>query len=180
MIQATEKLSKDEKFILDKRLFKKVFRCPICNESEARELYRKIWDSSIYSFVFPRKILNSKRFYCFNCKASFDDIKQLALMDGIFLDKNTDLTERTQKYVSELCLELKLSDDVRAKATEILHDYNAKWGCRTVAGASIYISAILCGERRTQREVGDASNVSTLAIRENYVNIAKKLDIGIL
>jgi len=179
MIQKIAKLNKDEKYVLG-GLKRKEIKCSNCNENTVRRIPNIMWDLHTRSNIYPREILRCNKYYCFNCKTSFENVKQLAMIDGIFLDKNTNFMERTQKYVKEICKELELSDDVRAKSTEILRDYNEKWGCRTVAGASIYISSILCGERRTQQEVGDASNVSVFAIRKNYVDIAKKLDIDIL
>jgi transcription initiation factor TFIIB len=49
-----------------------------------------------------------------------------------------------------------------------------------LAAASIYIASILCGERRTQRDVADVAGVTEVTIRNRYKEIAEKLDINIL
>jgi transcription initiation factor TFIIB len=49
-----------------------------------------------------------------------------------------------------------------------------------IAPASLYIASVLCGERRTQREIADIAGVTEVTIRNRYKEIAKKLDIDIL
>jgi len=45
---------------------------------------------------------------------------------------------------------------------------------------ALYISSILCGERRTQREVADVAGVTEVTIRNRYKELAEKLDIDII
>ena len=90
-----------------------------------------------------------------------------------------------QDYISRFCSELKLSGDVQAKAIEILKEAADKEltsgrGPTGVAAASIYISSILCGERRTQREVADVAGVTEVTIRNRYKELAERLDIDII
>ena len=90
-----------------------------------------------------------------------------------------------QDYISRFCSELKLSGDVQAKSIEILKDAADKEltsgrGPTGVAAASIYISSILCGERRTQREVADVAGVTEVTIRNRYKELAERLDIDII
>jgi transcription initiation factor TFIIB len=80
-----------------------------------------------------------------------------------------------EDYISRFCSELKLSGDVRAKTVEILQEaahreLTSGRGPSGMAAASLYIASVLCGERRTQREV---------AIRNRYKEITQKLDISI-
>ena len=75
--------------------------------------------------------------------------------------------------------------DVQAKAIEILKDAADKEltsgrGQTGVAAASIYIASILCGERRTQREVADVAGVTEVTIRNRYKELAERLDIDII
>jgi len=89
-----------------------------------------------------------------------------------------------QDYVSRFCSELKLSGDVRAKTIEILKEAADKEltsgrGPTGVAAASLYIASVLCGERRTQREVADVVGVTEVTIRNRYKELAEKLDIEI-
>jgi transcription initiation factor TFIIB len=90
-----------------------------------------------------------------------------------------------QDYISRFCSELKLSSDVQAKTLEILQEaahleLTSGRGPTGVAAASIYIASVLCGERRTQREVAEVAGVTEVTIRNRYKEIAEKLDIGII
>ncbi|MCJ2534384.1 MAG: transcription initiation factor IIB, partial [Candidatus Thermoplasmatota archaeon] len=49
-----------------------------------------------------------------------------------------------------------------------------------LAAAALYIATILCGERRTQREVADVAGVTEVTIRNRYKELAEKLDIDII
>jgi len=89
-----------------------------------------------------------------------------------------------EDYISRFCSELKLSGDVRAKTVEILQDaahreLTSGRGPTGMAAASLYIASVLCGERRTQREVADVAGVTEVTIRNRYKEIIKKLDIAI-
>ena len=89
-----------------------------------------------------------------------------------------------EDYISRFCSELKLSGDVRAKTVEILQEaahreLTSGRGPTGMAAASLYIASILCGERRTQREVAEVAGVTEVTIRNRYKEITKKLDIAI-
>ena len=49
-----------------------------------------------------------------------------------------------------------------------------------MAAATLYIASVLCGERRTQREVADVAGVTEVTIRNRYKEIVDKLDIEVL
>ncbi len=90
-----------------------------------------------------------------------------------------------QDYISRFCSVLKLSADVKAKTLEILHEaanreLTSGRGPTGIAAASLYIASVLCGERRTQREVADVAGVTEVTIRNRYKELAEKLDIGIV
>ena len=90
-----------------------------------------------------------------------------------------------QDYISRFCSELKLSRDVQAKATEILKkaaekELTSGRGPTGIAAAALYIATILCGERRTQREVAEVAGVTEVTIRNRYKELAKKLDLEII
>ena len=91
---------------------------------------------------------------------------------------------KPQDYVQRFCSELKLSGEVQTKAAEILKDASDKEltsgrGPTGVAAAAIYISSILCNERRTQREVADVAGVTEVTIRNRYKELTEKLGIEI-
>ena len=90
-----------------------------------------------------------------------------------------------QDYISRFCSELKLSGDVKAKTTEILKEAADKEltsgrGPTGIAAASLYIATVLCGERRTQREIADVAGVTEVTIRNRYKELTKKLYIDII
>ena len=90
-----------------------------------------------------------------------------------------------QDYISRFCSELKLSNDVQMKTIEILEEAADKEltsgrGPTGIAAASLYIASILCGERRTQREVADIAGVTEVTIRNRYKELAERLDINVI
>ncbi len=85
-------------------------------------------------------------------------------------------------YVPRFCSMLGLSDRVLARAVEILkkakkHDITSGKGPTGVAAAAIYIACVLVGEKRTQREVADTTNITEVTIRNRYIELVKKLDL---
>jgi transcription initiation factor TFIIB len=90
-----------------------------------------------------------------------------------------------QDYISRFCSQLSLSNDVQSKTNEILKKAASKEltsgrGPTGLAAASLYIASVLCGERRTQREVAEIAGVTEVTIRNRYKELAKKLDIDII
>ena len=90
-----------------------------------------------------------------------------------------------QDYISRFCSVLKLSSDVKAKTLEILHEaanreLTSGRGPTGMAAATLYIASVLCGERRTQRDVADVAGVTEVTIRNRYKEIVDKLDIDVL
>ena len=90
-----------------------------------------------------------------------------------------------QDYISRFCSMLKLSNDVQTKTIEILKQASNKEltsgrGPTGLASAALYIASVLCGERRTQREVAEVAGVTEVTIRNRYKELAKKLDIDII
>jgi transcription initiation factor TFIIB len=87
-------------------------------------------------------------------------------------------------YISRFISELKLSSDVQAKTLDIIREATNKEltsgrGPTGIAAASIYIASVLCGERRTQREVADVAGVTEVTIRNRYKELSDKLDIDV-
>lgn len=85
-------------------------------------------------------------------------------------------------YVPRFCSMLGLSDRVQAKAIEILkkakkYEITSGKGPTGVAAASIYIACVLIGEKRTQREVADTTNITEVTIRNRYTELVKKLNL---
>jgi transcription initiation factor TFIIB len=90
-----------------------------------------------------------------------------------------------EDYISRFCSVLKFSGDVQSKTLQILQEASNRElssgrGPTGIAAASLYIASVLCGERRTQREVADVAGVTEVTIRNRYKELAEKLDIGII
>ncbi len=88
-------------------------------------------------------------------------------------------------YVPRFCAALGLSGEVQRKAIEIIkkaeeRELTSGRGPTGVAAAAIYIASILCGERRTQREVAEVAGVTEVTIRNRYKELAEKLGIDII
>jgi len=78
-----------------------------------------------------------------------------------------------KKYVPRFCSELELPEEVQAKANEII-DTTAEKGLLSgksptgYAAAAIYAAALLCNNKKTQREVADVAQVTEVTIRNRY------------
>lgn len=88
-------------------------------------------------------------------------------------------------YVPRFCSGLGLKGEVQSRAMEILkqageRELTSGRGPTGVAAAAIYISSIISGERRTQREVADVAGVTEVTIRNRYKELAEQLDIEII
>ncbi len=90
-----------------------------------------------------------------------------------------------QDYVSRSCSDLKLSSDVQAKTLEILkeaakRELTSGRGPTGIAAAALYIATVLCGERRTQKNIAEFLGVTEVTIRNRYKELAEKLDIDVI
>ncbi|MFD1514247.1 transcription initiation factor IIB [Halomarina rubra] len=78
-----------------------------------------------------------------------------------------------KKYVPRFCSELELSEEVEAKANEIIQ-VTAEKGLLSgksptgYAAAAIYAASLLCNEKKTQREVAGVAQVTEVTIRNRY------------
>lgn len=95
------------------------------------------------------------------------------------------LPTQPQDYISRFCSKLRLSTEVQLKTLEILKkaaklELTSGRGPTGLAAASIYIASVLCGERRTQREVSEIAGVTEVTIRNRYKELARKLDVEII
>jgi len=87
-------------------------------------------------------------------------------------------------YVPRFVAELGLSGEVQTKAIEILKEAQAKGitsgrGPTGVAAAAVYIASVLCGERRTQRDVAEVARVTEVTVRNRYKELAEKLNLDV-
>lgn len=92
------------------------------------------------------------------------------------------LPAKPQDYVPRFGSLLDLSEKVQVKAVDILndaskHDVTSGKGPIGVAAAALYISAVLQGEKKTQREVADVIGVTEVTIRNRYKEMIEALGI---
>ena len=78
-----------------------------------------------------------------------------------------------KKYVPRYCSDLDLSERVQTKAMDIIETTSEKGllsgkSPTGFAAAAIYAAALLCGEKRTQREVAEVAQVTEVTIRNRY------------
>lgn len=87
-------------------------------------------------------------------------------------------------YVSRFCSELKLGSDVQTKANEIIKIASEKEltsgrGPTGVSAAAIYVASLMCGHRKTQREVAEIAGVTEVTIRNRYKELTEKLNLNV-
>ncbi|MHA1697168.1 MAG: transcription initiation factor IIB [Candidatus Helarchaeota archaeon] len=88
------------------------------------------------------------------------------------------------EFIPRFGAELDLSGRSQKRAAEIIkmareHGLTAGKDPTGLAAASIYISAILEGERRTQREIAEVAHVTEVTVRNRYKELVKELNIKI-
>lgn len=87
-------------------------------------------------------------------------------------------------YVSKICSELRLGTKVQTESIKIIEKVKEKGltsgrGPCGIVAAAIYLAALKHNERRTQKEVAEASGVTEVTIRNRYQEILENIDIGI-
>ncbi len=92
------------------------------------------------------------------------------------------LPAQAQDYVPRFGSLLGLSEKVQVRAVDVLdtaakYDVTSGKGPIGVAAAALYISAVLEGEKKTQREVADIIGVTEVTIRNRYKEIVEAIGI---
>ncbi|MDD3178463.1 MAG: transcription initiation factor IIB [Candidatus ainarchaeum sp.] len=99
------------------------------------------------------------------------------------LDISVPLTDPSY-YISRFVSVLNLSADVEAKGKKIVKKAVSSGlisgrGPTGVAAAAVYIAALMCGERRTQKEVANVAGVTEVTIRNRYRELKSKLNLKV-
>lgn len=92
----------------------------------------------------------------------------------------TVLPSNPADYIARFASSLNLSAETQSKAIEILEqaqkaELTSGRGPTGIAAASLYVSALIHGEKRTQREVADVAGVTEVTIRNRYKELLDKL-----
>ena len=85
-------------------------------------------------------------------------------------------------YVARFSSSLKLNPETQSHAVEILeraqkNELTSGRGPTGIAAAALYVSALIHGEKRTQREVADVAGVTEVTIRNRYKELLDELDL---
>lgn len=85
-------------------------------------------------------------------------------------------------FVPRFSKALNVSDGVVSRCYELLEDCEIVGLCNgpsptSLCGACLYIACNECGERRTQRDVGEVCGVTDVTIRNNLKNMRKLLEL---
>jgi len=85
-------------------------------------------------------------------------------------------------YIPRFASALNLSAETQSNAVEILEDAREEEltsgrGPTGIAAAALYVSSLIHGEKRTQREVADVAGVTEVTIRNRYKELIKKLKL---
>jgi len=94
----------------------------------------------------------------------------------------TILPSNPADYIARFSSALKLSAETQSNSIEILEqaqkaELTSGRGPTGIAAASLYVSALLHGEKRTQREVADVAGVTEVTIRNRYKELLDKLKL---
>ncbi|HII30388.1 hypothetical protein COT48_04225 [Candidatus Woesearchaeota archaeon CG08_land_8_20_14_0_20_47_9] len=85
-------------------------------------------------------------------------------------------------YIPRFASALKLLPETQSKSIEILEkaqkaELTSGRGPTGIAAAALYVSALIHGEKRTQREVADVAGVTEVTIRNRYKELLDKLNL---
>ena len=87
--------------------------------------------------------------------------------------------------IPTIASEVKLSENTQRKAIEILEEAERRMitGGKDpmgMAAAALYIACVMNGEKRTQKEIAQASGSTEVTIRNRYKDLQRSLDLGML
>lgn len=94
----------------------------------------------------------------------------------------TILPSNPADYIARFASSLKLNAETQSNAIEILEqaqkaELTSGRGPTGIAAAALYVSALLHGEKRTQREVADVAGVTEVTIRNRYKELLEELKL---
>jgi len=88
------------------------------------------------------------------------------------------------RYVSRFGSELEISGETRAKAIELVRRaqekrFSSGKSPSSLAAAALYVAALEEGERRSQREVAEATGATEVTVRNRYKEMAAELGLDL-
>ncbi|MFZ2412339.1 MAG: hypothetical protein WAW23_12260 [Candidatus Methanoperedens sp.] len=130
-----------------------------------------------------------------NIPITLDEISNISGIDRLKLGRTYRLLSKALslkitpaspiEYVQRLCTQLNLDKSAQLKAVEIINRASEQELTNgknpySIAVAALYIASILCDNRKTQREVGQAAGISEVTLRNNFKELNEKLGIGLV
>jgi transcription initiation factor TFIIB len=85
-------------------------------------------------------------------------------------------------YIPRFSSSLELSPETQSRSIEIIElcqeaELTSGRGPTGIAAASLYVAALINGEKRTQREVADVAGVTEVTIRNRYKELLIELKL---
>tara|TARA_Y100000004_G_scaffold195306_1_gene261972 strand:- start:26 stop:958 length:933 start_codon:yes stop_codon:yes gene_type:complete len=92
--------------------------------------------------------------------------------------------KEASQFIGQFCSKLGLAAEIEGACQEMFSkikslELDSGRGPTGLAAAIIYISAIVGGQRRTQRDIADVSGVTEVTIRNRYKELAAALEIDL-
>ena len=133
---------------------------------------------------------------CRQCHAprTFDEISRVINISRRNIGRNYRFLARELKlhilpaspidYLTRFGGKLKLSSEVQTKAKEIIDQAEHEkltigQNPIGIVAASLYMASVLCGDKKTQREVAEKIGITEVTIRNKYKQLSEKLGIHI-
>jgi len=161
------------------------------------EIYREAWENDLIHGRSIEKILAASIYMAcrrHNVPRTLDEIEDATKVGRKDIIKTSKLLANRLgmklaptsplEYVGRFCAKLNLKKRIEERAIAIIKDalksdITSGRGPTGIAAAAIYIAAILCDDRKTQKDVAEATGVTEVTLRVRYKEIAKKLGIKI-
>ena len=161
------------------------------------EIYRKAWENDLIHGRSIEKILAASMYMAcrkHNVPRTLDEIEKVTRVGRKDIIKACKLLANRLgmklapisplEYVGRFCAKLNLTNCAVEKAREILEkalelDMTSGRGPTGIAASAVYIAAILCDTKKTQKEVAEATGVTEVTLRVRYKEMAAKLGIKV-
>lgn len=161
------------------------------------EIYRKAWENDLIHGRSIEKILAASMYMAcrkHNVPRTLDEIEKVTRVGRKDIIKACKLLANRLgmklapisplEYVGRFCAKLNLTNCAVEKAREIVEralarDMTSGRGPTGIAASAIYIAAILCDTKKTQKEVAEATGVTEVTLRVRYKEMADKLGIKV-
>jgi len=168
---------------------------PDKTREESMEIYREAWGNDLIHGRSIEKILAASIYLAcrkHNVPRTLDEIQDVTKVGRKDIIKTSKLLATRLgmrlaptsplEYVGRFCAKLNLKEPVAERAMEIIKKSQDKGitsgrGPTGIAASAIYIAAILCDDRKTQKDVAEATGVTEVTLRVRYKEIARELGI---